>query len=305
MSGVYHAGELAVQTLAGEQIIAKRNGASIKSAMTKGAISFLRTQSLLVCSAMANDGSVWCSFLTGEPGFIDAVSEKEITVNSRPVTSDPTLRHLQDRPDIGLLAIDFYRRMRMRINGKGRWDGERLQVTAEQVYGNCPKYIHKRSLQPTGGTYRKERLSRRGHTLTAEQRDWIRKADTFFIGSASSEGNMDASHRGGKPGFVTFEDERTLLFPDYFGNSMFNTLGNLYCNPAAGLLFLDFDGGHSLQLSGRSEVIWDKARISRFPGAERIVRYNIDEVIYIENDTPIIWEFHEFSPASPTLSEET
>lgn len=300
---MYHAGELAVQALAGEQIVAERNGLSIKSVVVQGAFSYLRTQSLIVCSTMANDGKVWCSFLTGEPGFIHVVSEKELTVSSQPVTSDPILRDLRDRPDIGLLAIDFFRRIRMRINGKGVWDGERLWVTVEQAYGNCPKYIQKRSLQPGSGTYRRERLSQRGHALNAEQQDWIRKADTFFIGSASSERKMDASHRGGQPGFVKIEDDRTLLFPDYFGNSMYNTLGNLYSNPAAGLLFIDFNGGHSLQLSGRTETIWDKAQISQVPGAERLVRYTIDEVIYIENDTPIMWEFHEFSPASPSISQ--
>lgn len=302
MSKVYHAGELAVQALAGEQIVAERNGASIKSVVVKGAVSFLRTQSLIVCSTMTNDGKVWCSFLTGEPGFINVVSEKELTVTSQPARSDPVFRELQDCPGIGLLAIDFFRRIRMRINGEGVWDGERLGVTVEQAYGNCPKYIQKRSLQPGIGTYRRERLSHRGHRLNVEQQDWIRKADTFFIGSASSGRKMDASHRGGMPGFVMIEDDRTLLFPDYFGNSMYNTLGNLYSNPAAGLLFIDFDGGHSLQLSGRTETIWDKAQISRIPGAERLVRYTIDEVIHIVNDTPIQWEFHEFSPASPSLS---
>jgi len=302
MSGVYHAGELAVQALTGERTVAERNGAGIHSVLPQGAMTFLGTQSLLVCSAMAKDGSVWCSFLTGEPGFIRAISGKELTVASRPAASDPVFRHLQDRPGIGLLAIDFARRIRLRMNGLGVWNGERLSVTVEQAYGNCPKYIQKRSLQPNGGYCRKERISHRGHALSSEQRDWIRTADTFFIGSASSEGNMDASHRGGLPGFVTVEDERTLLFPDYFGNSMYNTLGNLHSNPAAGLLFIDFEGGHSLQLSGRAETIWDRTQVSRFPGAERLVRYCIDEWISIENETPIAWELHEYSPANPSLT---
>ncbi|WP_099477637.1 pyridoxamine 5'-phosphate oxidase family protein [Paenibacillus ihbetae] len=271
----------------------------------KGATNFLRTQSLIICSTIDNDGKAWCSFLTGEPGFINVISEKELSVTSQPPTSDPIFRHLQDKPDIGLLAIDFFRRIRMRINGKGRLDGERLYVNTEQVYGNCPKYIQKRSLQPSGGYYRKERISTQGHHLSSKQQEWIRKADTFFIGSGNEEGKMDASHRGGLPGFVAVEDNRTLLFPDYFGNSMYNTLGNIYSNPATGLLFIDFDGGHSLQLSGRSEIIWDKMQISRFPGAERLVRYYIEDVVYIQNATPIMWEFLEYSPTSPSFSQET
>ncbi|AGN70638.1 pyridoxamine 5'-phosphate oxidase family protein [Paenibacillus caseinilyticus] len=302
---VYHAGELAVQQLAGEQVIAERNGAGIKSAVMKGAAAFLRTQSLIVCSTMASDGKVWCSFMIGEPGFIIVNTETELTITAQPTASDPIFRHLRVHPDIGLLAIDFSRRIRMRINGKGVWDGKSLAVTTEQVYGNCPKYIQKRELQPDYGYDRKERTSQYSQVLSAGQQEWIRTADTFFIGSASSKGRMDASHRGGHPGFIKVEDDHTLIFPDYFGNSMYNTLGNLYSNPSAGLLFIDFDGGHSMLLSGRSEIIWDITQISRFPGAERLVRYIVDDVIYIENDTPNIWSFHEFSPANPSLSCET
>lgn len=304
MNDVYHAGEVAVQTLAGEQIIAERNSAGIKNMVFKGAMSFLQTQSLLIASTAGNDGKVWCSFLTGEPGFINVTSETELSIVSRPASSDPVFRQLQFSPEIGLLAIDFNRRIRMRINGRGTYDGDRqLTVTTEQVYGNCPKYIQQRSLQPSGGYSRTERTAHHSRVLSSRQQQWIRKADTFFIGSVSAEGKMDASHRGGLPGFVTVADDRTLLFPDYFGNSMFNTLGNIYSNPNTGLLFIDFDGGHTLQLSGCSVIIWDPMQIAQFPGAERLVRFEIDHVLQIENETPIRWEFHEFSPANPALNE--
>lgn len=158
---------------------------------------------------------------------------------TRPPKHDPVLQHLKSNPEIGLLAIDFSRRIRMRINGKGVWDGEqKLTVTAEQVYGNCPKYIQKRSLQPNGGYCRSELTVDHSPVLHAKHQTWISNADTFFIGSVSSGGKMDASHRGGPPGFVKVVDDRTLLFPDYFGNSMYNTLGNIYSNPGTGLLFI-------------------------------------------------------------------
>ncbi|MFD2613881.1 pyridoxamine 5'-phosphate oxidase family protein [Paenibacillus gansuensis] len=304
MSDVYHPGELAVQMLAGEQFAAEQNGAGIRPSLFKGAILYLQIQSLIVGSTMGDDGKVWCSFLTGEPGFIDVSAETEMTVTARPAASDPLLRNLQYHPEIGLLAIDFNRRIRLRINGKGSFDGDRrLEVTTEQVYGNCPKFIQRRSLQPSGGFHRTQRTADRSRVISPNQQEWISKADTFFIGSVSSEGNMDASHRGGLPGFVTVANDRSLLIPDYFGNSMFNTLGNIYSNPAAGLLFIDFNGGHSLHLSGRAEIIWDHEQVSRFPGAERLIRYEIDDVLQIENDTPILWEFHEYSPVNPLLEE--
>ncbi|WNQ09584.1 pyridoxamine 5'-phosphate oxidase family protein [Paenibacillus aurantius] len=300
MNDVFHDGELAVQALAGERIVAEQNGRNIQNILFKGAAAFLRTQSLLIASTAGKDGKVWCSFLTGEPGFLHVTSETELTIVSRLPESDPLRTHLKANPEIGLLAIDFSRRIRMRINGKGEWDGDRnLTVTADQVYGNCPKYIQKRSLQPNGGYRRTERTAFHSRVLEAKHQEWIGEADTFFVGSVSPEGKMDASHRGGPPGFVTVVDDRTLLFPDYFGNSMFNTLGNIYSNPSTGLLFLDFDGGHSLQLTGRSEIVWDKTEAARFPGAERLVRFEMDDLLHIENNTPIHWEFCEYSPANP------
>lgn len=302
MIGVYHAGELAVQKLAGEEFLAEQNSKSIRSVIFKGAMAFIQTQSMIIASTVGENGKVWISFLTGEPGFISAASETTVTIMSRPPASDPLIKNLLSNPEIGLLAIDFNRRIRMRINGKGEIDESgRLTVTTEQVYGNCPKYIQKRSLQPSGGFRRTQRHAQHSNKISSEQQEWIRLADTFFIGSASLEGKMDASHRGGHPGFVELLDESTLLFPDYFGNSMFNTLGNLYSNPNTGMLFIDFQAGHSLQLTGRSYIIWDKCQISLHPGAERLVRFEIDEVLYIENDTPMIWDFHEFSPANPSL----
>ncbi|XLM22644.1 pyridoxamine 5'-phosphate oxidase family protein, partial [Chromobacterium piscinae] len=61
------------------------------------------------------------------------------------------------------------------------------------------------------------------------------------------------SHRGGKPGFVKIDGD-TLTIPDFAGNGYFNTLGNLLRHPRAGLLFIDFSSGDTLQLAGRAEV---------------------------------------------------
>ena len=83
-----------------------------------------------------------------------------------------------------------------------------------------------------------------------------RGADTFFIASGyrdegdSAAFGMDASHRGGERGFVRVVDEGRLEFPDYAGNNHFNTIGNLVLDPRAGFLFVDFETGGLLQLTG-------------------------------------------------------
>ena len=81
----------------------------------------------------------------------------------------------------------------------------------------------------------------------------------------------DASHRGGSPGFVRVAGGR-LWWPDYPGNNMFNSLGNLAVDPAAALMFIDFFSGRTLQLSGAGDVRWDDA-------AERSVEYDVRDVV--------------------------
>ncbi|MCF2943012.1 pyridoxamine 5'-phosphate oxidase family protein [Paenibacillus tarimensis] len=287
---MYHAGELAVQRLAGEELLAERNRASIKQVISKGASAFLQSQTIVIVSTAGEDGKVWCSYLTGEPGFIKVMAESELLIASSCPESDPVGKNLQSNPAVGLLFIDFNRRIRLRINGRGAiHSGRGLSVQTEQVYGNCPKYIQKRLLQTSGSYHRLEKQAYRSSKLSPQQQEWIRRADTFFIGSSGQEGSMDASHRGGPAGFVQITDRGTLMFPDYFGNSMFNTLGNIHLNPNTGLLFIDFKAGHSLQLTGRSYIIWNEDQASLPPGAERMVRFEMDEFLTIENETPINW----------------
>ena len=98
---------------------------------------------------------------------------------------------------------------------------------------------------------------------------------------------------------VTVVDPNTLIWPDYLGNKMFNTLGNIAANPKAGLLFLDFDTGSTSQLIGEAHVIWDASEIAKHDGAERLVSYRIEQVVEIENRLPLRWEFESYSPFNP------
>jgi len=107
----------------------------------------------------------------------------------------------------------------------------------------------------------------------------------------------DASHRGGLPGFVRVESVNRLVFPDYRGNRMFNTLGNLELSPRAGLLFPDFTTGDALQLSGRAAVLWDDPRLAEFPGAERLVVFDIEKVVELSEATHLRFQFAGYSPA--------
>lgn len=112
-------------------------------------------------------------------------------------------------------------------------------------------------------------------------------------------GGADASHRGGNPGFVRVPDGATLEWPDYSGNSMFNTLGNITINPNAGLLFLDFEQGHTLQRTGQADVVWDPERAATFPGAERVVEFHIEQTVQVTHASPLRFRFLQYSRFNP------
>ena len=95
---------------------------------------------------------------------------------------------------------------------------------------------------------------RRGTELDALRVATIQRTDTVFVGSLHPKRGADASHRGGDPGFVQVVDAHTLLIPDYAGNGMYLTLGNLHTTPRAGLLFVDFDGRRLLHVTGKTAL---------------------------------------------------
>ena len=91
-----------------------------------------------------------------------------------------------------------------------------------------------------------------------------------------------------------------LLFPDYAGNMMFNTLGNIAADPRAGLLVVDFERRATLQLTGRAEVIWDPEQTAKLVGAQRVVAFEIEEAIETADVALPSSRFVEYSPFNPS-----
>jgi len=239
----------------------------------------------LVAAARDARGRPWATLLAGSPGFARADSAHRLSIAAAPATSDALAAALESGADLGLLGIELETRRRNRLNGRlaeGRAGS--LIVDVDQAFGNCPQHIHVRHWQPAEPEPQPA-APVRTVALSLDQRRWIERADTFFIASGHrAEGQqaaygMDASHRGGAPGFVHFEGEGVLVFPDFAGNNHFNTLGNLVLDPRAGLLFVDFTRGSLLQLTGRTEVDWARPDAERYPGAQRLVRFTIEEVV--------------------------
>ena len=117
------------------------------------------------------------------------------------------------------------------------------------------------------------------------------------LATAHPESGLDASHRGGKPGFVRVENEKRLVFPDYPGNNMFNSLGNISSYPRAGLLFPDFQSGASLQITGAASIVWEGSQIAKFPGARRLVGIDIERIVELSPGMLLKFEFKGYSPS--------
>ena len=257
----FHSGEVGVQTRLGVASIGARVARGIGDRLSERALDFLCDQRLAIVAGSDERGSLWASALRGGPGFLRGLGGGALEIAAGFPPGDP-LEHVFALPaPVGVLAIDLEQRKRLRVNGTGsrRADGRALRVAPSEVFFNCPKYIHPRALPPAPGD-----VVRAGDALEPAQRDWIARADTFFVATAHAEHGADASHRGGEPGFVRVLDARTLEWPDYEGNAMFQTLGNLAVDPRAGLVFVDFASGATLQLSGRAQIVWEPERAVRF-----------------------------------------
>jgi uncharacterized protein len=248
-TGPFHDGELALQRATGERDAGARNGRIIADHIIPNAAGFIAGQQLAVAATVDGDGRPWCSALVGPPGTFTVPDLARVTLDrAAGAPGDPLWAGIAGDPRIGLLFIEPATRRRYRVNGRvANPSADPLEVEVAEALANCPKYISRRVL--TVEDRAPEGPVTAGTDLGDAERRVITAADSCFVASANPDGLLDASHRGGRPGFVEWRDGR-LWIPDYPGNSMFNTLGNLRLHPRAGLLFFDHAGSQTLQLTG-------------------------------------------------------
>ncbi|GAA4919819.1 pyridoxamine 5'-phosphate oxidase family protein [Streptomyces coeruleoprunus] len=288
----YHDGSLAVQTRVGVREAAEHVGRSIGRGIRPVAAAFLELQPMLVIGAADPDGRVWSSLLTGPPGFVRATGPTTVSVAGGVPARDPLAgAFAEGRPTaVGTLALDPRTRRRMRLNGTAEATPRGLAVQAREVFSNCPKYLQRRELYAGEGPAPPEGARRDTDHLTPAQREFAGAADTFFVATLGPDG-ADASHRGGNPGFVRVLSPTELTWPDYQGNAMFLTLGNLETDARAGLLFPDWATGTTLQLTGTART--------EFTATGRAVRFTVERVVEREHASPLRWSPPEYSPANP------
>ena len=282
----FHKGEHAVQQRLGvREAIEPWARKVVRPYLPEEHRTFFAELPFVVAAARDERGRPWATIVAGRPGFVASPDPRTLVVGAGLVPGDALENALRPGADVGLLGIQLETRRRNRANGRVRRRGAgELWLDIDQSFGNCPQYISQRAWQPAAQPALPA-PRRAGDRLEARQRRWIGAADTLFVATGHrGEGEdwsfgMDVSHRGGPAGFVHLEDDCTLVIPDYAGNNHFNTIGNLLLDPRAGLLFVDFEGGSLLQLTGRSEIDWTEDQAARFPGAKRLIRFHLEEQI--------------------------
>jgi predicted pyridoxine 5'-phosphate oxidase superfamily flavin-nucleotide-binding protein len=300
----FHDGEIAVQERAGEREVARRYGAAISSRIVPGALSFLARQRVIAVSAAGEDGHLWTSVWCGEPGFVQSAEGQRVSIMISMMAAshdDPVLRLLAVGRDVGILAIELASRRRLRISGTiEAISGDAIGILVRQSVPNCPKYIQRRHQHEDSTTSSNRRPVEQGRTLDEERRRLVERADTAFVGSLHLEGGVDASHRGGAPGFIRVVDAATLRVPDYPGNSMFMTLGNFVTDSRASLAVLDFDEGRLVSLSGSAQLhfaIDDPQHPTG--GTGRYWDFAVREWIQVDLPCAARWELLDASPFNP------
>jgi uncharacterized protein len=132
-----------------------------------------------------------------------------------------------------------------------------------------------------GSTALADRLLEVAHrtVFSDSDRAFIDTAEFFFLATADVEGHPDCSFKGGPPGFVRVVGDRTLEFPDYDGNGMFKSLGNIRANPYVGLLFMAMDSSPKrLRVNGTARIELSRAPVSSVTGAQALVRVEANHI---------------------------
>jgi uncharacterized protein len=304
MQDPFHAGERAIQERVGERDLALLNGRAIAGSVSPAARTFPGKQQYCVIGWAAPQGDLWATLLTGRAGF--AVSDANgsrvafaLEDAGEQLRSHPPFDALRQRDHVGMLFIELATRRRLRINGTvAELAAASMTVNVMEAYPNCPKYIQRRaaSRSATPPSYMP---TRSGSALTEETRRWIRSADTFFVATAQPQGLVDCSHRGGKAGFIRLVNG-DLHIPDYPGNSMFQTFGNLYLNPHAGLVFVDFEGNRQLQLTGEARLDLEAGETDgETGGSGRWWVFSARSWVISSLNVPLDWSAGDQSPFNP------
>ncbi|KAJ5819747.1 oxidoreductase [Penicillium riverlandense] len=286
---------------------------------------FVYQAPLVAIGVVDHWGKPWTTVLGGEPGFARPVGDSMIMMDTpAPNMDDPILQFLLgstpvnqtaqfhgEKPIIAGLAIDLESRMRVKLHGRFRagqvyYEGQtrRAQLVFEidASLPNCPKYLNEKFIIPNLSDPKTLPDSPK---LSPQAVDLLKKADLFFISSSNAGVDMDTNHRGGPPGFVRVVSNNpsgaVLIYPEYSGNRLYQTLGNIQTTPFAGLTVPDFDTGDVLYLTGEAQVLSGERAADILPRSKIAVKITVLSSRFVLQGLPFLGKPGSFSPYNPPI----
>jgi uncharacterized protein len=229
----FHPAELALQERFGHrQTLDGRARRTVRGVLIEQHRQFYAQLPFIIVGSVDTTGQPWASMLAAHPGFVHSPDPKHLRFDVAPIDGDPVEDGLAFGVPVGVLGIQPSTRRRNRISGRvSAIDARGFTLDVGQSYGNCPQYIQSRvlyfldSFEPRHEIICADRLNQTDRAL-------LEQLDTFYIATVNPNpadgvaSGADVSHRGGRPGFVRVDDNKTITTPDFVGNFMFNTLGN-------------------------------------------------------------------------------
>jgi hypothetical protein len=292
---VWHVGETFIQEKFGvAERMAEVGKRVVRDFMPDQHREFYGRLPFIVLGSVDVAGDAWATFVEGRPGFISSPTPTSLEIAAQPDLTDPARKGLENGDAVGLLGIEMHTRRRNRMNGFVTKTHSGIRVDVDQSFGNCPRYIQLRDFdfirEPgslfAGGV-------QEGTELDNDARIMIQRADTFFVASyVDREGcrQVDVSHRGGRSGFVRVAEDGVLTIPDFDGNLFFATLGNIVLNSRVGLLFVDFETGDVLQLTGDAEVMLESPEAEAFQGANLVWTFRVRHSVRRRDALALRWQ---------------
>ena len=304
----FHNGERQIQhTLGIADDVAQRTKGFIRPFMPEQHRAFFESNPFTLLGLLDHEGHPLAVPIWGDEEMIDSPSPTRLQLSLAMLNMSLIQDHLhldvRTGSKIGIVGVELSTRRRNRLNGTIlHVVNNSLEISVDQSFGNCPKYIHKRlTTKQTSLSDLSSRKIRSYSKPTEKNVATISKSDTFYIASrhnhisTDSRHGIDVSHRGGQPGFVHIAGD-TLFIPDYSGNKFFNTLGNIAVDPRVGLCFIDDNTGEILLIQGTASIEWDVENLPESPGAERFIKVVVNKVIAVQGYFPLRFQLTEPSP---------
>ncbi|MCF2949399.1 pyridoxamine 5'-phosphate oxidase family protein [Paraglaciecola aquimarina] len=315
MASAFHEGEQFIQQKVGKKNIMDAVGKKfIRSFLLEQHCEFYQGLQYVFIGHLDAQLQPWASILFKKTGLIKVISPTQLHIDISE-TDTKTHEYFSKGDQVGLLGIELSNKRRNRLTGVVLdISADCIKIQVKQSFGNCPKYITPRVIADwpasNQATHNKETHSQALHNQDVQKTeafnnkmlDLLKRADSFFVASYYqnslaknqhvSEG-ADVSYRGGEPGFIEIINNKQIIIPDYVGNNFFNTLGNIEKSGKAGLLFINFDNGDTLSMSGKAKILWDlepTKQISKSNKAQRYWQFTLEQAYLKPHHLPLKFE---------------